>query len=258
MNRIDLNSDVGERPEALRDGSEEELMRYVSSANIACGGHAGDDSTMDVVVSIAKKYGVSVGAHPSFPDRENFGRLKMKLRLEEIEQCVFDQVRRLAQIAKLQHVELRHVKPHGALYNVAVQDARVAEAIARGAGKCDKLLILFGLAGSRMIDVWRDLGMRVVREAFADRSYEADGSLRSRKFHDALITDPTEAARRAVLIAREGIVKAVDGTMLSLHADTICIHGDTPNSISIAEAVRRALEEAGIAISPVPNSSSEK
>jgi UPF0271 protein len=258
MTRIDLNSDMGERPEALRDGSEEELMRYVSSANIACGGHAGDDSTMDAVVSIAKRYGVSVGAHPSFPDRENFGRLEMKLRPEEIEQCVFDQVRRLAELAKLQHVELRHVKPHGALYNVAVLDVRIAEAIAKGVEKYDKSLTLFGLAGSRMIDVWQDLGMRIAREAFADRSYEADGSLRSRKFHGALITDPSEAAQRAVLIAREGVVKAVDGTMLSVCADTICIHSDTPNSTRIAEAVRRALEKAGIAISPVPNSSSEK
>ena len=256
MTRIDINSDMGERPEALRDGSEEALMRCITSANIACGVHAGDDSTMEALVSMAKRNGVSAGAHPSFPDRENFGRLEMKLRPEEIEQCVFNQVKRLAEIAKLQHVELRHVKPHGALYNVAVHDVHIAEAIARGVGRCDKSLIMFGLAGSKMIDVWRNLRMRVAGEAFADRSYESNGSLRSRKFHDALITDPEEAAQRAILIARDGRVKAVDGTMLSLHPDTICIHSDTPNSTSIAGAVRRALEGAGISISSLPNSSS--
>jgi len=256
MIRIDINSDVGERPDALRDGSEEGLMRCITSASIACGIHAGDESTMEAVISIAKRCGVGVGAHPSFPDRENFGRLEMNLRPEEIVSCVFDQVTRLAQLAELQHVELRHVKPHGALYNLAVHDIRVAEAIAKGVRKHDKSLILFGLAESKMLEVWLDLGMRVAREAFADRSYEADGSLRSRKFHDSLITDPDEAARRAVLIARDGRVKAVDGMMLSLRADTICIHGDTPNSTSIAGAVRRALEEDGITVSPFLNPAS--
>ena len=251
MLEIDINSDMGERPEALRDGSEEGLMRYITSANIACGVHAGDDSIMEAVIDLARTYGVGVGAHPSFPDRENFGRAEMNLSPDEIERCVYEQVVHLSKIATKRKTELVHVKPHGALYNMAVKDSRIAEAIALGVRKHSKLLILFGLAGSKMLDTWRGLEMRVAGEAFADRAYEADGSLRSRKYSDSLITDPDEAARRVILMATGGRVVAIDGTVLSLHADTICIHSDTPDSVRIAATVNNRLHQSNVEPSPI-------
>lgn len=248
MKAIDLNSDVGERPEALRDDSEEALMRLITSANIACGVHAGDESTISAVISLAKKYNVSIGAHPGFPDRENFGRTEMNLTFDEIRKCVFDQVRTLAAVAQQLGAQLSHVKPHGALYNMAVKDARIAHAIAAGVEQVDNSLILMGLAGSGMLGVWRELGFRVAAEAFADRAYEPDGSLRSRKFQDALITDPDRAAQQALNIARDGFVITSDGSRLQLQAQTVCIHSDTPNAVSVATAVRQTLEDNGFSL----------
>lgn len=245
---IDLNSDVGERPEALHDGSEEELIRHITSANIACGIHAGNELMMTEVVSFAKRYNVGIGAHPSFPNRESFGRIEMDLTFDEIKRCVNDQVRSLAAIAKKQDAWLNHVKPHGALYTMAAKHAKVAHAIAAGVGEFDNSLILMGLAGSEMLRVWRELGFRVAAEAFADRTYEPDGSLRSRKFQDALITDPNRAARQALSIVKEGCVIASDGSRLEIKADTICIHSDTPNAAQIVRAVRRVLTESGIRV----------
>ncbi len=251
MLRIDINSDMGEQPEALRDGSEEALMKCITSANIACGVHAGDEATMNAVVSLALRYGVSIGAHPSYPDRENFGRMEISLSSDEIRRCVYDQVKQLAQIAKRHKAEIVHVKPHGALYNVAVKDSSVAEAVGLGVKNFSKSLILFGLAGSKMLDIWKELGFRVAGEAFADRAYEPDRSLRSRKFSDALITDPEQAAKQAVRIAKEETVIAVDGSTLRLRAQTICLHSDTPGSTLIATAVHKVLRDAGIQIVPI-------
>ena len=248
MFTIDLNSDMGERPGALRDGSEELLMRHISSANIACGVHAGDAQTMRAVVRLAKKHGVGIGAHPSFPDRENFGRTEMNLTSDEIRRCVRDQVKALADIVREERTELVYVKPHGALYNVAVNDARVAEAIALGVAEVSKSLILLGLAGSQMFEIWKGLGFAVAGEAFADRAYESNGTLRSRKFPDALITDPERAAQQAVGIVKDGKIIAVDGSQLNVHAQTICMHSDTPGSEKIAAAVRRALEKARVKV----------
>jgi UPF0271 protein len=219
---IDLNCDMGELPDAAL---EEALMAHITSANVACGGHAGDTATMRRTVELARRHGVAVGAHPGYPDRANFGRLEMALSTEQIAQTVFEQIGALAAIAG----DLAHVKPHGALYNVAAGNPEVARAIGEGAGRFGKELVLVGLAGSAMLEVWRKMGFRVAAEGFADRRYEPDGSLRSRKFADALITEPADAAAQALRLAGEGRVQ------------TICVHSDTPGSVQIVAVVAEAL-----------------
>ncbi|HWP81807.1 MAG TPA: 5-oxoprolinase subunit PxpA [Bacteroidota bacterium] len=248
---IDLNSDIGEKPSALADGTEESLIRLITSANVACGGHAGDEHSMDAIVKLAKRYSVNIGAHPSFPDRQNFGRTEMTLTFDEIKQAVFEQVRALSTVAKKNRARITHVKPHGALYNMAAKNFKIAHAIAAGVEKLDKSLILMGLSGSAMLTVWEDLGFKVAAEGFADRRYESDGSLRSRKFSDALISDPSEAARQAARIASHGVVIAHDGSEVRISAATLCIHSDTPNSLQIASAVRQELERLGVEVKPL-------
>ena len=224
---IDLNCDMGESD---HDAHEEELMRYISSANVACGEHAGSDELMERTVLLAADYGVTVGAHPSYPDRANFGRVEMPMGPETIAGTVFEQIMRLVRCGG----DLKHVKPHGALYNVAARKPEVAAAIADGVARRSQKLILVGLAGSKMLDVWRERGFRVAAEGFADRRYEADGSLRPRKFDDALITDPDEAAEQAVRLVREGRV------------DTLCVHGDHLYALRTLATVAKALDAAGI------------
>lgn len=219
---MDLNCDMGELPDA---SIEEALMPHITSANVACGGHAGDAASMRRTVEMARRHGVAVGAHPGYPDRANFGRVEMALSAEQIAQAVYEQVGALAEIAG----DLAHLKPHGALYNVAAKNPEVARAIGEGAARFGKEFVLVGLAGSGMLDVWRDMGFRVAAEGFADRRYEPDGSLRSRQFADALITEPEDAAAQALRLAREGRVQ------------TICVHSDTPGSVEIVAAVARAL-----------------
>jgi 5-oxoprolinase (ATP-hydrolysing) subunit A len=243
--RIDLNCDMGELPEAIADGTQEALLRSVTSANVACGGHAGDESTMRTTIEQALRAGVAVGAHPGYPDRENFGRLELKIPLEAVANSIYEQVRALAEVAAKCRTKLVHVKPHGALYNQAVKNRELAEAIAKGVAKYDKSLVLMGLAESPMLEVFRKAGFAVAAEAFADRRYEPDGTLRSRKFENALIRDPAEAAKQTLSIAQRGIVTAHDGTEVKLTAQTICIHGDTPGSVQIAAAVARTLRSAG-------------
>src|SRR5437867_2691962 len=241
--RIDLNCDMGELPEAIADGTQEALLRSITSANVACGGHAGDEHTMRTTIEQALRAGVAIGAHPGYPDRANFGRLELKLSAETIADSVFEQVRALAEIAAACGARLAHVKPHGALYNQAVRNRELAEAIAKGVARWSRDVVLVGLAGWPMLDVFREAGFAVAAEAFADRRYEPDGTLRSRKFEDALIRDPVEAATQALSIAQRGIVTAHDGTEVQLTAQTICIHGDTPGSVQIAAAVARALRD---------------
>ncbi|MGO4883722.1 MAG: 5-oxoprolinase subunit PxpA [Bryobacteraceae bacterium] len=223
MDFIDLNCDMGELPDTAL---EEALMRHITSANVACGGHAGEAESMRRTVEAARRHGVAVGAHPGYPDRANFGRVEMALSAEEIAQTVYGQIGALAAIAG----QLSHVKPHGALYNVAAKNSVVARAIGDGVARFGADLTLVGLAGSVMLDVWRKMGFRVAAEGFADRRYEPDGSLRPRKFVDALITDPTAAAAQALRLASEGRV------------ETICVHSDTPGSVAIAAAVAAALQ----------------
>lgn len=229
---IDLNCDLGE----LEDGAlEEELMRHITSANVACGGHAGDARTMRRTVDLARRRGVAVGAHPGYPDRANFGRLELAMTGEEIAQTVASQVRALAEIAG----DLAHVKPHGALYNVAAKNKEVARAIADGVARFSGSLVLVGLAGSAMLDVWREMGFRTAAEGFADRRYEPDGTLRARRYPDALITEPAAASAQALRLAREGLVQ------------TICVHSDTDGSAAILAAVDAGLRVAGATLRPL-------
>jgi UPF0271 protein len=222
---IDLNCDMGELPDA---SLEESLMSHITSANVACGGHAGNAASMRLTVELARRHGVAVGAHPGYPDRANFGRVEMALPPEQIAETVYQQIVALAAIAG----DLAHVKPHGALYNVAAKSPAVARAIGEGVARFGKELVLVGLAGSEMLDVWHEMGFRVAAEGFADRRYEPDGSLRSRNFADALITDPEEAAAQALRLANGKMVQ------------TICVHSDTPGSVRILAAVASALRRS--------------
>jgi UPF0271 protein len=248
MKRIDLNCDMGELPKAIADGTQEALMRSITSVNVACGGHAGDERTMKTTIEQALRWNLAIGAHPGYLDRANFGRLELKLTAGAIADTVFEQVRAVAEIAAGCGVRLAHVKPHGALYNQAVHSREIAEAIAKGVGRWHRDVVLVGLAGSPMLDVFREAGFVVAAEAFADRRYEADGTLRSRKFEDALIRDPEEAGRQALGIVERGVVIACDGSEVSVDAQTLCIHGDTPGAPEIAATVAQALRETGVTV----------
>ncbi|HET6932368.1 MAG TPA: 5-oxoprolinase subunit PxpA [Candidatus Acidoferrum sp.] len=251
MRRMDLNCDMGELPEMLADGSQEALMEFVTSANVACGGHAGDEAMMRATIEQALRHGVAVGAHPGYEDRENFGRVALNLRAEEIRDSVYRQVATLGKVAESCRARVMHVKPHGALYNQAAQDAGIARAIAEGVRRWRKDVVMVGLAGSLMLEEFRAAGFQVAAEAFADRRYEKDGSLRARKFRDALLDIPEKAAEQAVRIAAGRGVLTREGTVVPVEAQTICIHGDTPGAARIAEAVRKALTEVGVEIWPL-------
>jgi len=223
---IDLNCDMGELEDAAHEAA---LMEHITSANIACGGHAGDEATMERTVRLALEREIRIGAHPGYPDRANFGRIEMAMTVEEIERTVAQQIERLDAVVRRLGGTIVHVKPHGALYNTAVRNQDVARAIGRGVARWNRGVPVFGLAGSSMLDVWRGMGLTAAGEGFADRRYEPDGSLRSRKFPDALITDPKEAASQALRLVRSGAV------------ETICVHGDTPGAVAILKACREAL-----------------
>ena len=227
--KIDLNCDLGELDDQVHEAA---LMQFITSANIACGSHAGDEAVMERTARLAMARGVRIGAHPSYPDRANFGRVEMPMASGEIENTVRQQIERLESVVRKIGAQLTHVKPHGALYNVAARDGEVARAIGSAVLRWNPGATVFGLAGSVALDVWRSMGLRVAAEAFADRRYELDGSLRSRRFDDALITDPRQAAEQAVRLAQQA------------KAQTICLHGDTPGAVQIARACREALESA--------------
>ena len=250
MNRIDLNCDMGELPEAIADGTQEALMPSLTSVNIACGGHAGDAQTMQTTIAQALRWKLAIGAHPGYPDRANFGRLELNLSPEVIADSVYEQVRTLAEVAARTDVRLTHIKPHGALYNQAAHNRRLAEAIVKGVARWGRDVVLIGLAASSMLDVFREAGFPVAAEAFADRRYERDGTLRSRKHLDALIRDPAEAGRQALSIVQRGTVIAHDGNQVAVNAQTICIHGDTPGAPQIAAAVAKTLREARVTLAP--------
>jgi len=246
---IDLNCDMGEMPEEIADGTQEALMRSITSANVACGGHAGNEKTMRATIEQALRFKVAIGAHPGYPDRENFGRLELKMAPDAVANSVLEQVEALGKIAESCGASVVHVKPHGALYNQAVKNRELAAAIAQGVALWRRDVVFVGLAGSPMLDVFRNAGFAVAAEVFADRRYEPDGTLRSRKFEDALIRDPAEAARQALGMVERGVVTAIDGSEVKVAAQTICIHGDTPGAAKIAEEVARTLRQAGIALS---------
>jgi len=242
---MDVNSDMGEINRLLGDGTYEKLMEYVTSINVACGGHAGDETMMAAMVALAKEKGVNIGAHPSYPDRENFGRIDMNMDANELLDTVRDQIQLLVDIGTNNGVNLSHVKAHGALYNRAVIDEEIAQTIGEAIIQVDPLLKVMGLAGSKMLSVFDGLGLDTMAEAFADRSYESDGTLRNRKYDDALITDPNKAALQAKNMV-EGTVISFEGKVIEMNTQTICIHSDTPNAVAIAEAVKEEIKGGGV------------
>jgi UPF0271 protein len=246
--RIDLNSDLGESFGPWPMGQDADLMASISSANIACGFHAGDPGTMRATVALAKASDVAIGAHPGFPDLVGFGRREMAATPREVEDFVLYQVAALAGIAAAQGVRLQHVKAHGALYNLACRDRPLADAIARAVAAIDRSLILFGLPNSELVRAGERAGLTVAAEAFADRAYEADGSLASRQKAGSVIHDPAAVVARAITMVRERRVVAIDGSEIALEADTICLHGDTAGAADLARAVRAGLEAAGIEV----------
>jgi UPF0271 protein len=259
MKRIDLNCDMGELPEAVSHGGQQLILRFVSSANIACGGHAGTPEMMKQTIEQALSAKVAIGAHPGYEDRENMGRVEQKPAPGEIAALVYRQLLKLQEIAELCGAQIGHVKPHGALYNQAARDAHFAGGIADGVAQwCTQYginkegIVLVGLAGSIMLESFRGAGFPTAAEAFADRRYEADGSLRSRKLGGALLNDPEDAATQALRIVEQESVVAIDGTSVPVEAQTICIHGDTPGALQIAEAVHRKLRDAAISVQASP------
>jgi len=241
MMRVDINGDMGEGI-----GDDAALMPLITSANIACGFHAGDAATMRRTLDLAAQHGVAAGAHPGLPDRAGFGRRVMDVTPTQAYDMVAEQVCVLLDQARAAGVKLVHVKPHGALYNMAAADDGLAAGIATAIRDVDDSLILFGLAGSALIRAAERDGIRSASEVFADRSYESNGALTSRNREGAMIEDPAEAAARAVRMVREGAVVARDGSVVALRADTICVHGDGAHAVAIALRLREALLEAGV------------
>jgi UPF0271 protein len=243
MLRIDLNCDMGEG-----SGSDAAVMPHVTSANIACGAHAGDTVTMRETLLLAARHGVAAGAHPGYPDREGFGRREMEMAPREIYDTVADQVRALIDVARTLDMSVVHVKPHGALYNTAAMDARVARSIVRAVFDTDPDLLLYALAGSVLMTEAEVLGVRAIGEAFADRGYERSGALVARGTTGALIDDPSTAAARVLGMVKRRVVECSDGSSISVRADTICIHGDGRHAADIAREVRRVLVDEGVRV----------
>lgn len=231
--------------------TDAELMPLMTSANIACGGHAGDEGTMRRTVQLAVAHGVGIGAHPSYPDRAGFGRRALRMTTTQVRQEIEAQIRGLQSVTAAVGTVLQHVKPHGALYNQAASNADLAAAIGEAIRQVDPSLIVVAFAGSPQVDILRQMDLRVAEEAFIDRGYTPAGQLVARENAAALIADATLAAQRAVRLVRDHSLTAVDGTDLAVHADTLCIHSDTPGSVALAHAVRAAFAEAGITVSPL-------
>lgn len=238
---MDINSDVGELNNLLADNTYEKLMDHVDSVNIACGGHAGDETMMATMINIAIAKNVNIGAHPSYPDKENFGRNEMDIDSNELLDVVRDQVQLLVDIAENNGGHVSHVKPHGALYNTAAHNEVISQSIGEAIIQVDPSLKVMGLAGSGMIRCFDELGLETISESFADRAYENDGSLRERKHDDSLITDPIKAANQARDLTN-GFVMSVEGVRVEIDAQTICIHSDTPNAVALASAVKETIQ----------------
>ncbi|MGE5112636.1 MAG: 5-oxoprolinase subunit PxpA [Acidobacteriaceae bacterium] len=242
---IDLNADLGEYPDAF--DSDVELMRYISSANIACGGHAGDEQSVRRTIEIARKCGVAVGAHPSFPDRANFGRVAMRIPPAELEKALLEQLQMILSVAQASGVRVTHVKPHGALYHAANSDPVIAGVIAAAIAATDAKIIVVAQFGSPAVSAYQRAGLGAATEAFADRAYEPDGRLRARSLAGALLK-PADAVAQAVNIVVNGYAVASDGTHLNMNPDTLCFHSDTPGAPEIARLVRAALERTGVLV----------
>jgi len=251
MIRIDINSDMGESFGAYTIGHDAGLLKAITSANVAAGFHAGDPSVLRDTIRAAKQHGVAVGAHPGFPDLVGFGRRELNVTTREAEDMVLYQIAAVAGVAGAEGVKVQHVKPHGALFNMAVRNAELSASIARAVAAFDKTLILFGLPGSEILAAGRAAGLRVAAEVFADRAYEPDGSLASRRKPNAVIHDPDAVVSRAVRMAKEKTVVAIDGSVVTLDADTMCVHGDTPGSDRLAAKIRAGLEAAGVTVKAI-------
>jgi len=252
--KIDLNCDMGESFGAYTLGMDEAILPSITSANIACGFHAGDPQVMSRTVKLAVEHGVAIGAHPGFPDLLGFGRRNMDCSDEEIEAYLIYQIGALQAFCTAHGTRLSHVKPHGALYNMAVSNASLIRSIARAMAGVDANLFMVTLAGGNgrhMAAIAKEEGIVTRFEAFPDRAYTAEGTLVSRRLPDAVIHDPEVAADRAVRMAVEGVVLAVDGTTVPLEVDTLCVHGDNPNGVAMAAAIRSRLETAGVAVEPM-------
>ncbi|MDR3447657.1 5-oxoprolinase subunit PxpA [Dyella sp.] len=245
---IDINSDLGESFGAWRMGDDAALLAIVSSANIACGFHGGDPDIMRGTVALAVQHDVAIGAHVSLPDLQGFGRREMAVTPNEAYALTLYQIGALYGFTQAAGTRLRHVKPHGALYNMAARDAKLAAAIARAVHDFDPSLRLFGLANSALVEAGTAVGLPVAAEAFADRRYRADGSLQPRREPDAVIQESDEAIAQAMAMVREGQVRAVDGSVIALQADTLCVHGDGTHAVAFARQLRAALEAADIGI----------
>jgi len=251
MPTIDLNSDLGESFGRWTLGHDAELMASITSCNIACGYHAGDPEVMRRTVRLAREHGVAIGAHPGLPDLVGFGRRAMSVTAAEVENLVLYQVGALAAIARAEGTRLQHVKPHGALYNMAIKDRGLADGIARAVASFDPSLLLFGLPGTELLRAGDAAGLPLAAEGFADRNYEADGSLTPRTEPDAVIHDAAAVVTRAVQMAREGVVISRGGEEVPMRVATICTHGDTPGSHTLARRIRDGLERAGIKVRAV-------
>ena len=249
---VDINCDLGESYGAFKIGNDAEIMPHITSANVACGFHAGDPLTMAQTIALAKKHGVAVGAHPGYPDLMGFGRREMQLTSEEVRSYIIYQIGALQGFTKVFSVNLQHVKPHGAMYNMALKDRELSRAIAEAIAELDHNLIVFAPPKSAMAEVAARAGLWVAYEFFADRAYNPDGSLVSRRKLGAIIEEPDKVVKRAIRAVKEGVVEAFDGTVVELgRVHTICVHGDTPTAARLAEALKRGLVKAGIEVKPV-------
>jgi UPF0271 protein len=247
--QVDINCDLGESYGAFRIGNDEKIMPHITSANIACGFHAGDPMAMMQTVKLAKKHDVAVGAHPGYPDLSGFGRREMQLTTEEIRNYMIYQISALQGFAKAVGVSLQHVKPHGALYSTAVRDEDVSKAITEAVKTLNPKLIIFATPESALAKVAVKAGLRVAHEVFADRAYNSDGSLVSRKQPNAIIKEPKHVVGRAVKMVKEGIVEAADGETVNLaEVHTICVHGDTPTAVELVKTLKKGLIKAGIVV----------
>jgi 5-oxoprolinase (ATP-hydrolysing) subunit A len=245
---IDINCDMGESFGPWKMGADAEVMPNITSANVACGAHAGDPGVMRRTIRAAKQHGVAVGAHPGFADLQGFGRREMQADPAEVEDSLIAQIGALAAMARAEAAPLRHVKAHGALYNMAARDRKLADAVARAIKAFDASLVMFGLPKSPLIEAGIAAGLRVAAEGFADRSYEPDGSLTPRSRPGAVIHDAAVVVDRAVRMVRDGVVLTSDGREIPLKVDTICVHGDTPGAPDLTRRIRAGLEAAGISV----------
>ena len=249
MARVDLNSDLGESFGAYTLGRDQDILGIITSANIACGFHAGDPEVMRKTVSLALKNGVAIGAHPGYPDLVGFGRRNIAASPAEVYAMMVYQIGALAAFAKAEGAKLRHVKPHGALYNMAAADEKLAEAVAEAIYKVDGTLVLFGLSGSWMVRKARALGLKAAEEVFADRTYQKDGSLTSRRDPGALITDEEASLAQVLGMVKNKTVKSLQGDLVPITADTICVHGDGEHALAFSRRIKDTLIAEGVAVS---------